>query len=71
VVAHFVKAGSPAATAGLRPDDWVREIDGAEVKEFSEATTRLAAIEGDAERAEFVLLVARGNETAVLRVKLK
>lgn len=49
----------------------VREIDGAEVKEFAEATTRLAAIEGDAERAEFVLLVARGNETAVLRVKLK
>ena len=28
-------------------------------------------IEGDKERGEFVLLVARGNETAVLRVKLK
>lgn len=71
VVAHFVKPGSPAATAGLRPDDWIREIDGTEAKDFADATVRLGAIETDAQRAEFVLLVARGNETAVLRVKLK
>ena len=71
VVAHFVKNASPGAAAGLRQDDWIREIDGTEVKDFADATARLAAIEGDQERAEFVLLVARGNETAVLRVKLK
>lgn len=71
VIAHFVKTGSPAATAGLRPDDWIREIDGTEARDFADATGRLGAIEGDKERGEFVLLVARGNETAVLRVKLK
>ena len=70
-IAHFVKASSPVAVAGLRPEDWIKEIDGADVKTFAGATARLAEIEGDAARAEFVLLVARGNETAVLRVKLK
>ena len=28
VVAHYVKPSSPSATAGLRYDDWIREIDG-------------------------------------------
>jgi serine protease Do len=71
VVAHFVKASSPVAVAGLRPEDWIREIDGADVKSFAAATGRLGEIERDAARSEFVMLVARGNETAVLRVKLK
>jgi serine protease Do len=71
VIAHFVKASSPAAVAGLRPEDWIREIDGANVKDFASATAKLAEIEKDGARAEFVMLVARGNETAVLRVKLK
>jgi hypothetical protein len=31
----------------------------------------MSEIEADSERTEFVLLVGRGNETAVLRVKLK
>ena len=35
------------------------------------ATAKLAEIERDQDRAEFVLLVSRGGETAVLRVKLK
>lgn len=70
-IAHFVKASSPVAVAGLRPEDWIKEIDGADVKTFAGATTKLAEIEGDAARAEFVMLVSRGNETAVLRVKLK
>lgn len=71
VIAHFVKSSSPVAVAGLRPEDWIKEIDGVDVKTFAAATARLAEIEGDAARAEFVMLVARGNETAVLRVKLK
>jgi serine protease Do len=70
VMVHFVKPGSAVATAGLRPDDWVREIDGTEVKAFGQATEKLAAIEKDQTRAEFVLLVSRGGETQVLRVKL-
>ena len=71
VIAHFVKPSSPAATAGLRPDDWIKEIDGVEVRSFADATEKLGAIDGDAARPEVVLLVSRGGETAVLRVKLK
>lgn len=70
VMVHFVKPGSAVATAGLRSDDWVREIDGAEIKTYAQATEKLAAIEADRNRAEFVLLVSRGGETQVLRVKL-
>jgi serine protease Do len=59
------------STAGLRPDDWIQEIDGTEVKTFADAVTKLAAIEADTSRTEFVLLASRGGETQVLRVKLK
>lgn len=71
VVAHFVKPSSPVAIAGLRQEDWIKEIDGAEAKSFADVTTKLSVIEKDSARAEFVLLVSRGGETAVLRVKLK
>ena len=71
VVAHFVKPNSPVSTAGLRTDDWIKEIDGTETKTFDDAAAKLAAIEADGLRSEFVLLVSRGGETAVLRVKLK
>ncbi|MDB6094116.1 MAG: hypothetical protein JWM32_1678 [Verrucomicrobia bacterium] len=71
VIAHFVKPNGPAAVAGLRTDDWIKEIDGVEVKTFAAATAKLAEIEADLQRAEFVLLVSRGGETAVLRVKLR
>ncbi len=70
VVVHFLKPSSPSATAGLRPDDWIREIDGVEVRTYEEAITKLAAIEADRTRSEFVLLASRGGETQVLRVKL-
>lgn len=71
VVAYFVKNSSPAGTAGLRPDDWILEVDGVEVKTYAEAVAKLAAIEADTARNEFVLLTSRNGETAVLRVKLK
>jgi len=67
---HFVKPGSAVATAGLRPDDWVREIDGTEIKTYAQAVGKLIAIEADGARSEFVLLVSRNGETQVLRVKL-
>ncbi|HEX2099287.1 MAG TPA: PDZ domain-containing protein [Candidatus Synoicihabitans sp.] len=70
LVVHFVKPSSPAATAGLRSDDWIQQIDGVEVTDFVSASERLATIENDLERNEFVLLVGRGSETAVLRVKM-
>ncbi len=71
VVANFVKPNSPVATAGLRTEDWIKEIDGTEVKTFEAAVAKLTAIEADKERVEFVILAGRGSETAVLRVKLK
>ncbi|MBS0662305.1 MAG: PDZ domain-containing protein [Verrucomicrobia bacterium] len=71
VIAHFVKPNGPAGVAGLHTDDWIKEIDGVEVKTFAAAAGKLAEIEADPARTEFVLLVSRGGETAVLRVKLR
>ncbi len=71
VVVHYVKPSSPAAIAGVRQEDWIREIDGVETKNFEAAVTKLTEIEKDESRPEFVLLVSRGGETAVLRVKLR
>ena len=71
VVVHFIKPNGPAAVAGLRPDDWIREIDGQEIQTYSEAVERLLALESDKTRSEFVVLASRGGETQVLRIKLK
>ena len=57
--------------SGLEFDDWIREIDGHEVKTYAETVAALAAIDADKGRADFVLLTSRGGETAVRRVKLK
>ena len=70
VIAHFVKPNGPASAAGLRTDDWIKEIDGVEVKTFEAAASQLAAAEADRARTESVLLVGRGAETALLRLKL-
>jgi serine protease Do len=71
VVVHYVKPSSPVAIAGLRFDDWIKEIDGVETRTFADAVKKLEEIEKDEARPEFVMLVSRGGETAVLRVKLK
>ena len=71
VVAHLVKPNSPADIAGLRPDDWIKEIDGAAIPDFAAAVAKLSSIEKDAFRAETVFLVSRGSDTAVLRIKLR
>ncbi|HEY5078854.1 MAG TPA: PDZ domain-containing protein [Opitutaceae bacterium] len=71
VVAHLVKPNSPSDIAGLRPDDWIKEIDGAPIKDFASAVEKLTAIEKDPQRTETVFLVARGSDTAVLRIKLR
>jgi len=71
VVVQYVKPSSPAAIAGLREEDWIKEIDGVEVKTFADAIERLNAIEKDETRPDFVLLVSRGSESAVLRIKLR
>jgi serine protease Do len=71
IVAHLVKPNSPADIAGLRPDDWIKEIDGAEIKDFASAVGRLSEIDKDLMRTETVFLVSRGSDTAVLRIKLR
>ena len=70
-VVHYVKPNSPAAVAGLQTDDWIQEIDGNPVATFLETVVKLTAIQADPSRTEFVLLVSRGGDTAILRVKLK
>ncbi len=71
VIAHFVKTNAPVSVAGLRLDDWIKEIDGIAITNYAAAIGKLAEIEADRARSEFVLLVDRAGETAVLRVKLK
>ena len=71
IVAHLVKPNSPADIAGLRPDDWIREIDGTGIRDFASAVTRLSEIDKDLLRTETVFLVSRGSDTAVLRIKLR
>jgi serine protease Do len=66
-----VKPNSPADIAGLRPDDWILEIDGADVPDFPSAVQKLGDIEKDPMRAETVFLVSRRSDTAVLRIKLR
>ena len=70
VIAHFLKPNGPASSAGLRTDDWIKEIDGVEVMTFAAAASQLALAEQDKQRTETVLLVSRGAETALLRLKL-
>jgi serine protease Do len=69
VMVQFVKPGSPVSTAGLQPDDWIREIDGDEIKTYDQALKKLQEIDAGKQRPEIVLLVSRGGETSVLRVK--
>jgi serine protease Do len=71
VVAHLVKPNSPADIAGLRPDDWIKEIDGAEITDFASAVKKLSEIDKDLLRTETIFLVSRGSDTAVLRIKLR
>ncbi len=71
VIAHFVRAGSPVAVAGLRDDDWIEEIDGTPLDDFIQARKMLAAIEADRARAGFMLGVIREGVAVELSVKLR
>ncbi|HLS28509.1 MAG TPA: PDZ domain-containing protein, partial [Opitutales bacterium] len=60
----------PAATAGLRPNDWIKEIDGIEISEYSQAIELLTQAMEE-ERNEIVFLTSRQNETSVIRVRIR
>lgn len=69
-IVSYIKSNSAIDGSGLMPDDWIKEIDGSSVDSFTEVVKKLTSIENDLKRKEFVMLVSRGAETAVLRVKL-
>ena len=71
VVVSFIKPNGPTAIAGVGPEDWVKEIDGVAIRSFPDALVKFSAIEADPTRTEFVLLVSRGSDTSILRIKLK
>lgn len=71
VIANFVKPNSPANAAGLQQGDLIREVDGQPATTFAEAVSLLRAIATNPARNEFVLLISRGAETQVIRVRLK
>ena len=71
VIANFVKANSPANTAGLRANDLITQIDRQPVADYAQAVALMDAIERDQARSEFVLLISRGTESQVIRVRLK
>ncbi len=70
VIVRFVKPNSPAASAGLEPNVWIRKIDGNEIPSYHDAVTKLAAIETNPMRREVVLLASCDGKTEVLRIKL-
>jgi len=69
VIVNFIRPNSPAATGEVQPGDWVREIGGESVPGFEAAVQRMETIVGEENREEIVLLVERGNETTVLRIR--
>lgn len=71
LIIHYVKGGSPAASAGLMTEDWVKQIDGTEITTTEDAFALLEAIQADKTRNDFVMLVSRGGDTSIIRIKLK
>jgi serine protease Do len=70
-IVNFIRPNSPAAAGNLQPGDWVQEIGGHPVGDFQEALERMRAAVEDPDSDEVVLLVQRGNETSVLRIRKK
>lgn len=70
VIVSFVKPNSNAHTGGLENGDLVKEIDGSPIEGFEQAVSILESLETDEDKKDFVVLVARGAETSVLRIAL-
>jgi serine protease Do len=69
VVANFIRPNSPAAAGSVQPSDWIQEVGGQPVGDFTEAVEAIEAALADESLDELVLLVQRMNETAVLRIR--
>ncbi|HSH09333.1 MAG TPA: PDZ domain-containing protein, partial [Oceanipulchritudo sp.] len=62
---------SLAAAGEMLPGDWVLEVGGQPVTDFEDTRGRIEESLADDTAEEVVLLVRRGNETAVLRLRKK
>ncbi|MDE0768064.1 MAG: PDZ domain-containing protein [Opitutaceae bacterium] len=71
VITSFVKTNSNAHTGGAQMGDLIKEIDGVPIDHFDQAIALIEELEADDSKNEFVLLVARGADTSVLRIALK
>ena len=69
VVVNFIRPNSPAAAGNLQFNDWIQEIGGQPVGGFTEAVERMRELVDDPATDEIVLLVRRGTETSVLRIR--
>lgn len=69
VIVSYIRPNSPASAAGLEPGDWILEIGGLEVKDFAAGVEQLTEATRSDLAEEIILLVRRGNETSVLRIR--
>jgi len=69
-VVSFLRQNAPASTAEMRLGDWIKEVDGSPVNSYAQAVEKLAAIDKDLQKKEAVVMVSRGTETKVFRLKL-
>ncbi|KAF0094067.1 MAG: PDZ/DHR/GLGF domain-containing protein [Puniceicoccaceae bacterium 5H] len=67
-VVSFVRPNSNPDTAGLKPGDWIIEVNGEEITDYEPAVAALEQVRDSDESGEYVLLVQRGNETSLIRV---
>ena len=70
VIVSFVKPNSNAQTGGSQNGDLIKEIDGVAIRDFDQAVSIMEELESNDSKNDFVMLVARGAETSVLRVTL-
>lgn len=70
-IVNFVQRSSAVETAGLRNGDWILQVEGQAVQSYDEVLQMLDQVEEDEDKAEFVLLVERNNETSLIRAQLK
>jgi len=70
-IVNFVLSSSAVETAGLRSGDWIRQIEGEEIHSYEDVLRLLESVAEDEDKAEFVMLIERKNETSFIRTSLK
>lgn len=69
-VVSFLRKNAPASTAEMKVGDWIKEVDGVPVTSYAQTVEKLSAIDKDLQKKEAVIMVSRGTETKVFRLKL-